>query len=234
MPIFGSHMLLRWALIYGLFVMVVVLGCLLYFQHVRAAAGIADVVSLNAKLDEQHKLLTNAERKLDQAGREARAATDKLAEERGAREEAERAYARAQNEIAELKKAKGAADEATRQALAQLERERQTRKRQTTIASRRSIARAMRAARAESERLTRATVPAADILPPPKEQASPLPPAPSSSSPAPTKPNATSSTVEPAPAPASTSSIPLPKKKGTPAPKAAKKPSSVWDGLLPF
>ena len=61
-------MLLRWVLIYVQFVLIVVLGTLLYFQHLRMAAGISGVDALNARIEEQHKLLTDAERKIDLGG----------------------------------------------------------------------------------------------------------------------------------------------------------------------
>jgi hypothetical protein len=224
-------MLLRWVLIYVQFVLIVVLGTLLYFQHLRMAAGISGVDALNARIEEQHKLLTGAEKKIDLAARDARSAADKLAEERRAREQAEQAFAEAHHELAELRKAKGTSDETARQALAQLEEQRQVRKRQATIASRRSIARAMRAARAEAERLARAAAPVAPELPAKAE--APLPAAPSTLPPSSSKkPNVTTKPV--APAPATTSSVGTAKKgtAGSPRPKAAKKPSSVWDGLF--
>jgi hypothetical protein len=230
-------MLLRWGLIYLQFVLVVVLGCLLYFQHLRTAAGIADVDSLNAKLTEQHKLLTDAEKKVDVASREARSAADKLAEERLAREQAEKAHAQAQNEIAELKKGKDAADETARQALAHLEGERQARKRQATIASRRSIARALRAAGVALERSAPAASRVeAEVLAPPRADGVLSPPsaAPAQLPPAAKKPPPAFNPLAPAPAPPPTSTGTITKKApATTAPKAAKKPApGFWDGLF--
>lgn len=115
-------MILRWSLVYVFFILTVVLGCLFLLQRARISAGTTSLVALEEQLNSQRDRLIEAER-------EARAAMDRLAEERRMRGTPEIAIAQAEKQIAELRKLKDESDERARRAQAELVDERQERQR---------------------------------------------------------------------------------------------------------